>query len=430
MTRIIAKAVAELKVSIRDALRPEIIHEACQEAKHTWRTRLLDPVPTIWMFGMQIVYANTACMHAVRLVPGIRASDSAYCQARSRIPLAAFRALLRLVAPMLLRSIDRVSERWHGHRVFLIDGSSCSMPDTPKLQAEFGLPPQQKKGCGFPMAKLLGLFHGPSGLLVDLLVSPYRTHEASIAHRLFHWLHPGDVLVGDRAFASYVILAMLAGLGVYPVMRQHQRRPVDFRRGRRIGVQDQIIELRRPSRRPDWMSADAFEALPERLPVRQLRYRIEENGYRTESVVLVTTLLDADAYPLDDLATLYGDRWEVETCFRHLKQTLHMDVLRCQTADGVRKELCMYGVIYDLIRAIMVQAGIRQEVPPDRISLIDVVRCLELGLIRGDVLPVFVVNPDRPGRHQPRAVKRRPKTYPLMSRPRQELRKALASGAL
>ncbi len=430
MTRNIAEAVAELKSSIRESLDPQTIENACERAGHTWRDRVLGPVTTIWMFALQIVHANTACKHVVRLMPEVSATDSAYCQARRRIPLAAFQALFKLVTRRLVRSIDGALERWHGHRVFFIDGSSCSMPDTPSLQATFGQPTGQKKGCGFPTATIVALFHGRSGLLIDMLIEPLCCHEASLAPRLFKWLRRTDVLVGDRAFASYVALAMLCKRGAEAVMRQHQHRPVDFRRGQRIAQEDQVIELTKPSKAPHWMDPGEFEQLPDRLTVRQIRYRIMAKGYRTQSVVVVTTLLDGKEYPLDELATLYGERWEVETSFRHLKQTLRMDVLRCQTPDGVCKELYIYGVVYNLVRTIMVKAGLLQGVPPERISFIDVVRCLAIGSLDLDSLPRFVVNPHRPGRHQPRAVKRRPKQYPRLTHPRSQMRKAMTSWKL
>lgn len=429
MTRSITHAVAELKSGIRESLSPRTIQDACLQAGHTWRVRVLDPVTTIWMFALQVVHGNTACNHVVRLMPGVTATDSAYCQARQRIPLAAFQALFKLVTRRLIRSIDGALDRWHGHRVFMIDGSSCSMPDTPSLQAAFGQPTGQKKGCGFPIATIVALFHR-SGLLVDMLIEPLYSSEARLAPRLFKWLRRNDLLVGDRAFASYVILATLGERGVEAVMRQHQRRPVDFRRGQRIAQHDQIIELTRPLRVPHWMDPREFAQLPDRLKVRQIRYRIMAKGYRTQSVVVVTTLLDGEKYPLDELATLYGERWEVETSFRHLKQTLRMDVLRCQTRDGVCKEIYIYGVVYNMVRTIMVKAGILQGVPPERISFIDVVRCLGIASLDLDSVPRFVMNPHRPGRHQPRAVKRRPKQYARLTHPRSKMSKVMREWTL
>ncbi len=426
MTRSIADAVAELKSSISRALRPDEICRACTDVGHSWRSRTFDPVVTIWLFTLQVIHGNTACTHVVRLLPGIFGTDTAYCQARSRIPLAAFHRLLGIATRRFLASIDHALDRWHGHRVFLIDGSTASMPDEPELQSAFGQPKGQQPGCGFPVANVLGLFHR-SGLLVQLLVNPLYRHEARVAPGVFGHLKRGDVLVGDRAFSTYVLIAMLVDRGAHAVMRENQRRPTDFRSGKRIDHDDRIIRRKKPAQCPAWMDPAEFDQLPDALTLRQVRYSVAQRGYRTHKVVLVTTLLDAERYPVRELAAIYGERWEVETCFRHLKQTLKMDVLRCKTEVGVRKELAVYGLAYNLVRTIMVLAGHHQRVPPDRISLIDVVRCLTLGLIRLDALPRFVVRPYRPGRHQPRAVKRRPKQYPRLTHPRSEMGKAMAS---
>jgi hypothetical protein len=218
--------------------------------------------------------------------------------------------------------------------------------------------------------------------------------------------------------------ALLAARSVHILMRQHQRRKTDFRRGRRLGVRDQIIQWTKPVKRPPWMEAHAFEQRPDRLTLRRVEYRIEANGYRTQKVVLITTLLDAQTYPVRELASRYGERWQVETCFRHLKQTMRMDVLKCRTVDGVGKEVWMYAIIYNLVRAMMVEAGLRQGVPPDRISFIDVLRWLAHRR-EGEPMPRLAVNPHRPGRHQPRVVKRRPKQYPLLTHPRDQMRKAM-----
>ena len=429
MTRSITAAVEDLKSSIRHSLSPDLITRACIEAGHQWRERTLNPVTTIWMFTLQILHGNTSCQHAVKLVPEVSATDGAYCQARARIPLSAFEALVRRTTELLLRSIDVACERWHGHRVFFIDGSSCTMPDTPELQSAFGQPTGQEHGCGFPMANLVGLFHR-SGLLVKMIVNPLYTSEARIASQVFDCLLPGDVLVGDRAYSSYVNLALLRRRELHAVVREHARRPVDFRRGRRIAKNDQIIVRAKPARRPHWMTEEQFDRLPDRLELRQLRYRVATDGYRSDEVVLITTLLDAEAYPLEELAQLYGERWEAETCLRHLKQTMGMDMLRCKTASGVRKELAIYAVAYNLVRSIMVRAGINQGVPPNRISLIDVIRWICLGTSGARELPHFVVNPRRPGRTQPRAVKRRLKQYARLTHPRSEMRKVMETWIL
>jgi hypothetical protein len=305
--------------------------------------------------------------------------------------LAVLQALLRRIATALQPTIDD-AERWHGHRTFHVDGSSFSMPDTPELQKEFGQPGMQKPGCGFPVAHLLALFHASTGFVLQILAAPLRTHDMAQVALLHPELETGDVLVGDRAFGSFAHLALLSQRDLHGVFRAHQRQIIDFRMGRassdsprkrrrkglpssrwlrRLGVQDQLVEYVKPKRRPDWLSVEAYAALPATLEVRELRYRIEIPGCRTRAVTLVTTLVDAEQYPAADLAALYGQRWQVETNLRHLKTTMKMDVLHCETVNGVLKELTVFALVYNLVRSVMVAAAERQGVAVDRISFAD-----------------------------------------------------------
>lgn len=429
MTRSITRSVEQLKSHIDSALDPSTIHHACRDVNHRWRNRLLDPVATIWVFALQILHGNTACMHARHLLPGVNFTDSAYCQARARLPVELFIQLFRRITRSLLAASDEVIELWHGHRYFYIDASTCSMPDTPELQRRFSQPTGQKPGCGFPVAKFVALARGGGGLLVDILIGSLYSHEAPLAPGLFKHLKRDDVLVGDRAFGSYVLLGMLIERGVHAVVRQQQRRKTDFRKGRCLGLRDQIIQWAKPVKRPPWMNVSEFASLPEHITLRQLEYRVESPGFRSRRIVLNTTLLDPQKYPLKDLAELYNDRWQIETYFRHLKQTMRMDILRCKSVEGVTKELWMFAIIYNLVRATMVQAGLRQGVPPDRISFIDTLRWL-IHRRPDEPMPDLVVNPLRPGRHQPRAVKRRPKEYSRLTLPRAQMRKAMLSWTL
>jgi hypothetical protein len=184
------------------------------------------------------------------------------------------------------------------------------------------------------------------------------------------------------------------------------------------------VEYFKPVRCPEWMSAAEFASLPGSILVRELRYRIMAPGFRTREVTLVTTLLDPLAYPAAALADLYATRWRVEENLKALKQTMKMDVLKCKTVDGVKKELTVYAMAYNLVRVAMVQAARRQGVEADRVSFVDALRWL-CEAEEGEVMPELVVNPHRPGRYEPRVRKRRPKQYPVMKRPRSELRKAL-----
>jgi hypothetical protein len=318
------------------------------------------------------------------------------------------------------------------------------MPDTPELQAHFGQPGGQAKGCGFPIAHILALFHAGTGLLLEVIAAPLRSHDMAGVLGILPLLMAGDVLVADRGFCSFAHLALLMAKGAHAVFRLHQKQIVDFTPGRAhaqprkaapkgmprsrwvsaCGLMDQVVEYFKPAQRPKWMSEDEYRVLPESIMVRELRYRITAPGFRTREVTLVTTLLDAVAYPADALAELYGTRWRVEENLKSLKHTMKMDVLKCKTVDGVLKELTMYAIAYNLVRVAMCEAGNRQGVIADRISFVDALRWLR-GAEEGEEMPELVVNPLRPGRYEPRVRKRRPKQYPLMKKPRSELRKLL-----
>ena len=444
MHRRISTILHRLRQDLAAPLGTDFLLAACLAAGHTWSdAALLTPAAIIHWFLVQILHGNTALTH-VALLAGHAFTASAFCQARARLPLVVFQAVLRHCVQAFLPE-TQVHGRWLGHRTFLIDGSSFSMPDTPALQARFGQPGNQAKGCGFPVAHLLALFHAGTGLLLEVAAAPLRTHDVAGLAGVLGLLCAGDVLVADRGFASFASLALLMKQGIHAVFRVHQKQIVDFTPGRAharpgqkrvpkgmprsrwiraYGLSDQLVEYFKPAQRPDRMSEAEYRALPESIRVRELRYRIETPGFRTQEVTLVTTLIDAELYPADALAKLYGTRWRVEEHLKSLKQTMKMDVLKCKTVDGVLKELTMYAVAYNLVRLVMCEASVRQGVEVDRISFIDALRWLKDGE-EGAAMPELVVNPARPGRAEPRVRKRRPKEYPLMKRPRAELRKLL-----
>lgn len=444
MSQSIDNALGRLRQDLRPYLDEAAVRDLCTQFGHRWRRdALLSPFTTILWFVIQILHGNTALTH-ITLKARRVFTESAYCQARARLPLAVFRATLRFVICALVPRTE-VEGLWHGHRTFLVDGSSFAMPDTPELQEHFGQPGGQAAGCGFPVAKLLALFHAGTGLLLDVIAAPLRTHDMGQVDGVHPTLKPGDVLVGDRGFCSFAHLALLRDRGVHAVLRVHQKQIVDFTPGRphaglrdgktpagrprsrwlrTLGASDQVVEWFKPRDRPAWMTAEQFAGLPETIVVRELRYQVARRGFRTQSVTLVTTLLDAEAYPLEALAELYGTRWRVEQYLRDLKQSMKMDALRCKSVDGVLKELMVYGIVYNLVRLVMGEAARRQRVDVDRISFLDALRWL-LEAKPGEAMPRLVVNPSRPGRFEPRVRKRRPKEFPVMKRPRQELRKEL-----
>ncbi len=439
----IPKAVAAIKSAVAQAIPARVIERLCRDLGHRWRKRDLDPVVSVHLFLEQILHGNASIAHLRRLSKR-DFNLSAYCQARIRLPLALFRRLQRAVADTVESDGDGPDTRWWGHRAFLLDGSSFSMPDTQELRKHFGQPTGQAEGCGFPVAHLMALFDAKRGYLLEATAQPLFTHDLSQVAGMHARLEAGDVLVGDRAFGTYAHLALCQQGRVHGLFRAHQHTIVDFRPGRphnepgkkpvkgrprsrwlgRLGRRDQRVEYHKPKECPEWMTPQQYAALPEKIPVRELRYPVPCPSYRTREVTLVTTLLDAEKYPAEELARLYGLRWQAETNLRHLKETMKMDVLRCETVEGVQKELAMFAVVYNLVRRVMEEAGRRQGVEPNRISFADAWRWLQ-NARRGEALPELVVNPDRPGRVQPRVKKRRPKKYKLMTRPRDELKKAL-----
>lgn len=302
-------------------------------------------------------------------------------------------------------------------------------------------------GCGFPTAHWLTLFDAASGLLVKQLAAPMRTHDMPQVAQLHSELRPGDVLVGDKAFASYAHLALISRAQLHGVFRAHQRQLVSFRQDRKLvgkqpkgtvakkatsqlvrklGKYDQVVKYRRPAQRPSWLSAEEYAKLPEEIVVREVRYRVPAKHSRTREITLVTTLLDSEQYPADALAELYGMRWCVETNLGHLKTTMGMDVLSCKTVAGVRKELAIYTLVYNLVRLTMLKASAEQQTPVKQISFVDALRWLAQSIQEWTPLRVRE-QPARPDRLEPRVRKRRPKQYDLMRLPRCQLRERIAS---
>jgi DDE family transposase len=411
-------ALGRLKADLSRYAPEDLIRQSYAARGRTWRERALTPVVTTSLLLQQVLHGNTAVSH-LRHLAGLRCSDAAYCRARARLPLGALHRLQEAVAGRAPGPVPR----WRGHRVYLIDGSGFSMPDTDELREAFGGPTGQAEGCGFPAAHLLVLFDLRDGLLLKAVPAPLRTHDLRHAPAMHDELAEGDVLVGDRAFGSFAHLALLRRRGLHGVFRAHQRRP-GGRSRRPAGRRDRKVAYAKPKRRPAWLSEAEYAALPAEVRVREVRYDVRLPGRRVRRVALVTTLLDKRRYPAAALAALYARRWEAETNLRHLKQTLGLDVLRCKTVPGVAKELTAFTIVYNLVRKLMRAAARRQKVEPARVSFVDAWRWLRRAAA-GEAVPRLRVNPERPGRAEPRVRKRRPKEFPVMKRPRAQLRQAL-----
>lgn len=410
--------------------RPEIERE-CKKLSLFWRKRLLDPVTTIQLFLLQILHGNTAISH-LRFFTDKSFTTSAYCQARARIPLELLQRILSKMSAGLRRSRD-VAKCWHGRKVYLVDGSSFSMPDTPELQKCFGQPHGQKQGCGFPMAHFVALFHVGTGMITEVLSGALFSSDVSQFIKLHVSLKKKDVVVGDRGFCSYAHLAVMARRGVDAVLRVHQKHIVSFRSGRKyhaiskgvprsrwekkLGIQDQLVTWFKPKNMSRWMNSNQHRLLPASILLRELSYSVNTRGFRTRKVILVTTLIDPGEFPASVLADLYKQRWNIETNFKHLKTTMGMNILHCRTCAGVLKEFYAFCIVYNLVRTVMLDAALEQKSTPNQISFIDALRWLTR-VCNSRVSHLLSIVPKRTGRFEPRAIKRRPKQYDRLNKPR------------
>ena len=415
------------------------------------RERTLTPKVTFWAFVSQVFDVDSACRDVVRKVeawwrwtqgdsvsgkPAL--SPSAYCQARARLD----RQTLRLIHGHLAWSLERRvqdAQLWLGRRVKIVDGTTLSMPDTPANQQSWPQPSSQKEGLGFPCMKLVGIFSRASGGLEDYATGTLHQHESILFRSLWERLEKGDLLLGDRGFCSYAAMARLSQRGIDSVLRLHQARKVSFREGRRLGQDDRLITWQKPAQRTEAWSLEEWEALPAELSLRLIRLHVSTPGFRTRSVTLVTTLTDADAYPADKIRALYGQRWEVELHFHQIKILLGLDILRCKSPELIEKETLMHIIAYNMVRLFMQKAAGRHQAGLGRISFkgaLDTVRHFANAIHAARATPrrqdalieqmlATIASdpvPERPGRSEPRAKKRRPKNYHLLTKPRSEMR--------
>lgn len=412
------------------------------------------PAVTLWAFLSQMLFTGEqrSCVAAVARVAAVEAlrgrvvSDTntgAYCRARSRILEAVPQRLTHDIA----RDCDaalRDEWRWKGQRTFLVDGTTFSMPDTPENQAEYPQPNSQAEGLGFPILRAVALISLATAMVRGAALGPYsgkETGETALFRQLFELLKPEDVVVADRYYAGWFTIALLQERGVEVVTRLHQHRTADFRRGHRLGADDHLVDWPKPQR-PDWLDQETYDRLPDSLNVREMKFAVRERGFRTQSIVVVTTLRDETAITREDLADLYRQRWHAELDLRNLKSTMSLDVLRCKTPAMVRTELWMGLLAYNLVRHSLLQAAATAECSPRQLSFCaaqqflagtwllaavhrtDVTRLIELRLIH---LASHRVG-HRPNRLEPRAIKRRPTPHDWLTKPRATARAELLAG--
>ena len=405
------------------------------------RNRKYPLAMVFWCFIWQVLKPRTSCRDVVRQIQSrgesqllkYDESTSGYCQARIRLPEESLLKAMKDSAA----SADRLNlagvPGWN-RPIQVVDATSVTLPDTDANRKEYPYAPGQKPGCGFPKMKVLGLSSLSSGAILAVSETGKPTHDIRLFRDIFPLFHPDDVVLGDRGFCSYHAMAKLPMQKVDAVFRLHQRRILNRRSSRRIGNSDWISTWSRPAQRPAYIDPDEWDALPEQIDVRIFCYRLRRNGFRTQVVWIATTLTDPQTYPAEQIAQLYALRWDIELCFRNLKSTMGMDELRCRTPKMVRKELLAYMVAHNFIRCLAAEAASDHNVPRRRISFkgsIDAARCFHSAMYRSGtqgkrkqlharLLEIIALDlvPERPGRKEPRAIKRRPKPYPLLTRPR------------
>ena len=438
-----------------DVLSEDIVSRALVANSVAWLDRIYSPLVTLWVFLSQVLSQDHSCRAAVaRLIAHLvsrgqrpcSAETSAYCQARKRLPEQLFSDVARQTGQALDHSAKE-QWLWKRRRVLAYDGSTVSMPDTAENQRAYPQPPQQRPGVGFPLARMAAFFSLSCGAVLDLAVCSYSgkgNSELGMLRKLWDLLRPGDVMLADRYMCAYHEIHLLKQRGIDTVTRLHHCRRVDFRHGKRLGKDDHIVQWSKPNRIRS-VDRKTLKSLPERLTIRETRVRIQQPGFRCRSMVIVSTLLDAEAVTADDLAELYRARWNAELDLRSLKQTLQMDILRCKTPELVRKEIWTHILAYNLIRTVIAQAASNHHVQPRSISFKGAVQTLEafqpliavLGQriaqrhrLYDQLLTAIATHrvAGRPNRFEPRLRKRRPKKFDSMLKPRNELKREMLKG--
>lgn len=411
---------------------PELF-DAVELALPPHRERLFPPTETLSMFLAQSLSADRSCQRAVndgaikRLIAGLTPCSThtgAYCRARQRVPTSMVSTLVNDVGRWLTANAP-AAWHWRGRPVRLVDGATVIMPDTDANQADFPQPRSQMPGLGFPQCRIVGLICLGSGAVLNAAISPCRgkgSDEQSLLRRQLNTLVRGDVLLGDAFFATYFLLCALVERGIDAVFEQHgsRQRTTDFGLGERLGERDHLLVLSKPTVKPDWMSPEDYAHAPARVTVRELRA-----GGKT----LVTTLLCPKQTSKEAIKRLYRDRWHVELDLRNIKTTLGMERLSCRTPAMAVKEIWVYLLAYNLIRLMMAQAALRSDHLPRQLSFKHTVQiwlawmphAYHGGIAHPDELFVLIAQQtvgNRPGRIEPRAIKRRQNAYPLLTKPR------------
>lgn len=441
-----------------DALTEEEISEAFEE-EASWFSQeegdIFTPPLTLWAFLSQVLYKGEqrSCLAAVSRVIVLLVAlgrepcannSGGYCKARAKLPETVLQRLATRVADGCERKVPE-AWLWKGRHVKLADGTTVSMPDTEKNQAEYPQQGSQKEGLGFPVARMVVLLSLATAMLGGMAIGPYsgkETGELALMRQLLDQLDPDDILLTDRYFCSYFMIALLLARHTEFVARLHHARKAEAYRLERLGKKDDLVQWQRPQK-PDWMDQATYDRMPKSLTLRQIEVTVTQPGFRVESLVIVTTLTDPKEYSRDDIAELYHKRWLVELDIRAIKCSLSMDVLRCKTPEMVRREIWTCLLAYNLIRKTMLQTAMEFNLSPRQLSFANAIQTMAASWV---VLPTLdhssitlmiiaqrasltcPIVGNRPNRIEPRAVKRRPKPMRLLNMPRETAREQLRRG--
>lgn len=404
------------------------------------RERTFPPTETLSLFLSQAVSDDRSCRNVVnqstiaRLIGGLPKCSTAtggYCKARARLPVDMVRDLTRFTGQLIDQKVcDKW--RWQGRRVRIVDGTTVTLPDTPENQKRYPQLRAQKPGLGFPKCRLVGITCLSSGALLDSAMCPVSgkgNDEQSLLRTMIKTFENNDILLGDAFYATYFLIAELHEMGVDAVFEQHgsRKRSTDFRRGKKLGSKDHLIDINRPRSPPAWMSQETFDSMPETLTVRELNVK---------GKTLITTLCCPVTATKEDLKNLYKSRWNIELDIRHIKTTMGMDALSCLSPDMAEKEIWVYLLAYNLIRLIMIESALLCDVIPRQLSFKHTIQLWltfrqqtgtsNIELIKELLLLVGQLRVgNRTRRVEPRVIKRRPKAYSMMVKSRSILRQEI-----
>ncbi len=443
--------LAQLKnaenIPFREILSAECIVESIRNINY--RKRVFTPDIVIWGFLSQVLSTDQSCQAAVARIIAFcvsqgkhppSANTAAYSKARTRLPE-------EIISNLAKESAEQMEEEvtpewlWHKKHIKLIDGSTVFMPDTPENQISYPQMKNQKAGLGFPIARLVAVVSYATGAVLDIAISRCfgkGAGEHTLLRQMLHVFKPGDVALGDCYYGSFFLIAKLIELGVDVVFPIHNGRHHDFRTGVRLGKKDHIVQWKKPQR-PEWMSPEEYIMFPKNISIREVSIQNQRRGFKVQTRTIVTTFLDSESISKNDLKMIYDYRWSVEIDLKSIKDTMSMGILRGKTPEMIRKEIWIHILAYNLIRKIMAQAACVHDRNPRELSFKLTLQIIDAFRQRGifsETKNAFYAHllkavayktvGNRPGRHEPRRLKRRPKNYPLLLKPRYHYHQGVA----